>query len=104
MCTKCLHEFKMAYRGNRGIALVCSRCGKPAMFKKKYRKWFQLLNFALSAPLFYFAYNSNTLLSRFLFLLLALLFLLLVMPAIYGFFFLFQLNWQHKILEDCKVN
>ena len=45
------HDFKIVYKGNKGIALQCIHCGQPARLRPKYDRTRKIVNFFLYTPL-----------------------------------------------------
>lgn len=60
MTNTCKHDFQFCYKGNRGIALRCSRCGKPAEFRTRFCIW-RWLMFCIVTLLFYVEFMSRSL-------------------------------------------
>ncbi len=102
MCFHSSHEFTITYKGQRGIALRCKRCGKTAEFKKQYKRKFQWLNFVLCFPLWYLSYSLEPFGLCFLFMLLAIALVWLVMPMVYGCILKVNPTLQEKMLEGCN--
>lgn len=95
------HDFKIAYKGTKGIALQCIHCGQPARLRAKYDRMRRVFNFFLYTPLLYLSIMSKNYWLRFGFLVLDLLLLYIILPFFYAIV-LKKVKCQEKIFESCE--
>lgn len=95
------HDFKIVYKGNKGIALQCIHCGQPARLRPKYDRTRKIVNFFLYTPLLCLAMMSKNHWIGFGFLVLTLLILYVVLPFVYAIV-LKNVKCQEKFFENCK--
>ena len=101
MTNTCRHDFHFCYKGNRGIALRCSRCGNPAEFRKRFCIW-RWLMFCIVTLLFYVEFMSREPLPRLLSLGAIILLLLFGFPTFHALIFRRNIRLQDKYLLPCS--
>lgn len=101
MTNTCRHDFQFCYKGNRGIALRCSRCGKPAEFRTRFCIW-RWLMFCIVTLLFYVEFMSREPLPRHLSLGAIILLLLFGFPTFHALIFRRNIRLQDKYLLPCS--
>ena len=101
MTNTCRHDFQFCYKGNRGIALRCSRCGKPEEFRKRFCIW-RWLMFCIVTLLYYVEFMSREPLPRLLSLGAIILLLLFGFPTFHALIFRRNIRLQDKYLLPCS--
>lgn len=94
------HDFKIVYKGNKGIALQCIHCGQPARLRPNMIEHGKLLIFLVHTTSLS-CHDVKESLDRIWILVLALLILYVVLPFVYAIV-LKNVKCQEKFFENCK--